>query len=58
MSDYIKNNMPSKATDLFHQIHAADELTFVLLFNACAQLATDQALSVIRMASTKLRPGF
>ncbi len=38
--------MPQKAIDLFSQIKDPDRVCFVILFNACAQLATPQSLTL------------
>ena len=53
---YIKNNQPAKAIDLFHRIQKPDDVILNLLFNACAQLAWPQALSIVkRMISNPKR---
>ena len=34
--------------ELFHQIQSPDSVIIILLFNACAQLASDQALCLVK----------
>jgi hypothetical protein len=38
--------MPQKAIDLFSQIKNPDRICFSILFNACAELATSQSLTL------------
>ncbi|CAF1451052.1 unnamed protein product [Rotaria sordida] len=48
MKGYIDNNMINKSIDLFHEIKDPDEVIIILLFNACAQLATNEILNLIK----------
>ena len=57
-SGYIKNNQASKATDLFNQIKNPDEVNVILLFNACAQLGTDEALNLTKKVSKEIPKSF
>ncbi|CAF4239603.1 unnamed protein product [Rotaria sordida] len=46
---YIGNTMSEKALDLFEQIHLnLDNVTYTIVFNACAQLANDRAMKIGR----------
>lgn len=45
---------PKKAVALFHQVKDPDDVTFILLFNACAKIADDEALQVVRTYSSNL----
>ena len=40
--------MPEKAIDLFQQIEDSNEFIITLLFNACAQLPSQQSLSLVK----------
>jgi hypothetical protein len=57
-SGYIKNNLANKAIDLFNQIKNPDELNITVLFNACAQLRTDEALSLVKKISKDIPKSF
>ncbi|CAF1590895.1 unnamed protein product [Adineta ricciae] len=48
MKGYIKNDMAKKAIDLFQQIKDPNEFIITLLFNACAQLPSEQSLSLVK----------
>ncbi|CAF0880345.1 unnamed protein product [Adineta ricciae] len=54
MKGYIKNEIPEKAIDLFQQVKNPNEILVTLLFNACAQLPSEQSLNLIK--STWERP--
>ncbi|CAM4794541.1 unnamed protein product [Rotaria magnacalcarata] len=54
MKGYIKNNMANKTIDLFNEIKHPDEIVTILLFNACAQLRTPQALELAKTVSKKM----
>jgi hypothetical protein len=45
---YIANDMPDKAIDLFRQVESPNEVLIVLLFNACAQTETADALNLVK----------
>ncbi|CAF4976838.1 unnamed protein product [Rotaria sp. Silwood1] len=49
MKGYIKNNMSEKAIELFNKIQTPDEVIVTLLFNACAQLETTEALNLTHL---------
>ncbi|CAF4954602.1 unnamed protein product, partial [Rotaria sp. Silwood1] len=44
---YVGNEMSEKALDLFEKIDLKlDDVTYVIVFNACAKLANDQAMKI------------
>ena len=45
---YISNDQSSKAVDLFHKTRNPSDVTYTLLFNACAQLGSTEALNIIK----------
>ncbi len=51
---YLTNGMPQKAIDLFFQIKNPDRVCFSILFNACAQLATSQSLTLGKQVLSRL----
>ncbi|CAF1660480.1 unnamed protein product, partial [Adineta ricciae] len=48
MKGYITNNQADKAIDLFKKIDHPDAIITNLLFNACAQIQTAEALSLVK----------
>ena len=46
--------MPAKAIEVFWQVRHPDEVIILLLFNACAQLANDEALDLVKKVATKI----
>ena len=46
--------MPSKAIRMFEEIKDPNEVNVTLLFNACAQLRTEEALSLVKTVSSKM----
>jgi pentatricopeptide repeat protein len=56
MKGYLTNGMPQKAIDLFFKIKNPDRVCFSILFNACAQLATSQSLTLGKQVLSRL-PG-
>jgi pentatricopeptide repeat protein len=46
--------MAQKAIDLFKEIKNPDNVIFVLLFNACAQLGTEEALNLTKTNSKNI----
>ncbi|CAF1392754.1 unnamed protein product [Rotaria sordida] len=58
MKGYIKNNKAEKALQLFNKIHAPDEVIILLLFNACAQLETLDALNLTKKVSKEIPKSF
>ena len=51
---YLTNGMPSEAIRLFKEVKHPDEVNVTLLFNACAQLGTPEALSLVKTVSSKM----
>ncbi|CAF3869008.1 unnamed protein product [Rotaria sp. Silwood1] len=58
MKGYIKNNMSEKAIELFNKIQTPDEVIVTLLFNACAQLETTEALNLVKKISKEIPKSF
>ncbi|CAF4273910.1 unnamed protein product [Rotaria magnacalcarata] len=58
MKGYIKNNLPNKAIHLFKEIKDLDEVIATLFFNACAQLATNKELDLLKTISSKIPNSF
>ncbi|CAF1315617.1 unnamed protein product, partial [Rotaria sordida] len=47
MKGYIGNEMSEKALDLFEKIDLKlDDVTYIIVFNACAKLANDRAMKI------------
>ncbi|CAF4165850.1 unnamed protein product, partial [Rotaria sp. Silwood2] len=47
MKGYIRNEMYEKSLDLFEQINFnVDDVTYIIVINACAQLANDRAIKI------------
>ena len=55
---FVKNKMAEKAIQLFHDIEKPDHVIFILLFNACAQLGTKEALELLRKVSKEIPRSF
>ena len=51
---FIENNMANKAVDLFNKIKTPDEVINTLLFNACAQLRSAEALALAKKVSEEM----
>ncbi|CAF1455475.1 unnamed protein product [Rotaria sordida] len=51
---YIRNNQANKAIDVFNKIKNPDEINVNLLFNACAQLGTNEALTLVNNVSSQM----
>lgn len=45
---FLKNNEPKKAVDLFDKMKTRNDVIYILFFNACAQLKSNEALNLIR----------
>ncbi|CAM2722356.1 unnamed protein product [Rotaria socialis] len=58
MKGYIKNNQANKALDLFNKIDSPDQVIIILLFNTCALLGTNEALSLVKRASKEIPKSF
>jgi len=55
---YVKNNQANQAIELFNQIINPDEVIIILLFNACAQLGTDEALNLVKQVAEQMPKSF
>jgi hypothetical protein len=55
---YLHNNQAHKAIDLFNEITNPDEVIINLLFNACAQLQTAEALNLTRKIFKEMPESF
>ena len=51
---YVKNKQANKAIDLFHQMEKHNHVIYILLFNACAQLQTKEALDLVKQVSSNM----
>ena len=54
----MTNGMPSKAIRLFNEIKDPNTVNVTLLFNACAQLRTREALSLVKTVSSKMSQSY
>ncbi|CAF1012104.1 unnamed protein product [Adineta steineri] len=54
MKGYITNNMPQKAIDIFFQIQNPSITNVSLLFNACARIATEETLNLVKQVLSNL----
>jgi pentatricopeptide repeat protein len=57
-SGYVENNLAKKAVDLFNELKNPDEISMNILFNACAQLRTDEALNLAKKVSKEMPKSF
>ncbi|CAF2096590.1 unnamed protein product, partial [Rotaria magnacalcarata] len=58
MKGYVDNNLPEKAIDLFNKIENPNDVNIILLFNACAQLKTKEALDLVKKTSKQIPKSF
>ena len=58
LEGYVTNHMPAEAIRLFKEIEDPSEVNVILLFNACAQLGTPEALSLVNAVSTNIPKSF
>ncbi|CAF4072212.1 unnamed protein product, partial [Rotaria magnacalcarata] len=58
MKGYIKNNSAKKAIDLFKEVKNPNEVMVNLVFNACAQLATEKELNLLKTISSNIPNSF
>ena len=58
LTGYIKNDLHHQAIKLFRQVNDPSEVMFTLLFNACAQLGTKDALNIVKQVSTSMPVSF
>ncbi|CAF1132719.1 unnamed protein product [Rotaria sordida] len=50
--------MANKSIDLFNEIENPDDVNFIMLFNACAQLGTHEALNLIKKVLSQIPKHF
>ena len=55
---FIKNHQAGKAIELFKEIKNPDEVGLTLLFHACAQLGTADALHLVNTVSKQMPESF
>jgi pentatricopeptide repeat protein len=55
---YVKNNQANQAIELFNQIQNPNEIVTTILFNACAQLGTNQALNLVKKVAEQIPKSF
>ncbi len=55
---YLENNQANKAIELFHKIKDPNEVIVVILFNACAELRTNEALNLVKKVSSTIPKSF
>ena len=55
---YIINNQATKALDLFKEIEKPDDVIYLLLCNACAQLKSEEALNLVKTISKDIPKSF
>ena len=55
---YVDNNQMAKAINLFQDIKTPNKIVTTILFNACAQLGTDQALNLAKQISKDIPQHF
>ncbi|CAF1112115.1 unnamed protein product [Rotaria magnacalcarata] len=58
MKGYVDNDLLEKAIDLFNKIENPDDINITLLFNACAQLKTKEALDLVKKTSKQIPKSF
>ncbi|CAF1405588.1 unnamed protein product [Rotaria magnacalcarata] len=58
MKGYVDNNLPEKAIDLFNKVENPDDVNVTILFNACAQLKTKEALDLVKKTSKEIPKSF
>ncbi|CAF2063555.1 unnamed protein product [Rotaria magnacalcarata] len=54
MKGFIINNMASKAINIFNQVKNPDRVLYLLFFNACAQMGTEEALNLTKKVSSNI----
>ncbi|CAF4333211.1 unnamed protein product [Rotaria sordida] len=50
--------MSQKAIDVFNKIQTPNEIIIILLFNACAQLESSEALNLVKKVSEEIPKSF
>ncbi|CAF4874568.1 unnamed protein product [Rotaria sp. Silwood1] len=58
MKGYIKNNLAKKAVNLFKDVQNPDLIAIVLLFKACAELGTSEALNLVKTVASNISQNF
>ncbi|CAF4474482.1 unnamed protein product, partial [Rotaria magnacalcarata] len=58
MKGYVDNNLLEKAIDLFNEIENPNDANVTILFNACAQLKTKEALDLVKKTSKQIPKSF
>jgi hypothetical protein len=57
-SGYVHNDLPNKTVDIFNEIRYPDEISIIVLFNACAQLRTKASLDLVKKVSLEIPKSF
>jgi pentatricopeptide repeat protein len=57
-SGYVHNDLPNKAIAIFNEIRYPDEVIIIVLFNACAQLATKASLDLVKKVLLEIPKSF
>ena len=55
---YIKNHQPHRAIEIFKEIQKPDIIIYTLLCNTCAQLKSDEGLSLIKTIAKDIPKSF
>jgi pentatricopeptide repeat protein len=55
---YLENNQANKAVELFNEVKNPDEILVTLLFHACAELRTNEALNLVKKVSSTIPKSF
>ena len=55
---YLVNKQAPKAIELFNEIKKPDAVIYILMFQACAQLETHEALDLIPLLRSKIPTSF
>ncbi|CAM4847992.1 unnamed protein product [Rotaria magnacalcarata] len=54
MKGFIINNMASKAINIFNQVKNPDRVLYLLFFNACAQMGTEEEQNLTKKVSSNI----
>ncbi len=57
-SGYLENNQANKAIELFNEVKNPGEIVVTLLFHACAELRTNEALNLVKKVSSTIPKSF
>ncbi len=55
---YIENNNPNESINVFNKITNPNDVIIILLFNACAQLGSVEALNLVKKVSSQIPKSF